>query len=72
MLDNEISAELKLAVKINEMTYQLVPHDNHWRNIAEKGIQIVKGHIISMLYGADTKFYLKYLSSLGKLDDGWY
>jgi hypothetical protein len=51
ILDNECSEEFKAAIRKNNMTFQLVsPHD-HWRNIAEKAIQIqtFKGHFISIL-----------------------
>ena len=46
----------KLAIKNDEIAYQLVPPGDHWRNIAERGIQIAKGHTISVLCGADPKF----------------
>ena len=63
-IDKEISADLKLAIKNNEMVYQLVPPDNHQRNIAKKGIQTAKCHIISVLYGADPKFPMHLLNRL--------
>ena len=36
ILDNECSAEFKDAIKENKMKYQLVPSNNHRRNVAEK------------------------------------
>ena len=39
VLDNECSAEFKEAIMANKMTYQLVPPDDHRRNIAERAIQ---------------------------------
>ena len=38
VLDNEASAELKQTINVNEMAYQLVPPDNHHRNITERVI----------------------------------
>ena len=38
ILDNECSNEFKEAIKDNNMTYQLVPADNHRQNIAERAI----------------------------------
>ena len=34
ILDNEISQEFKNAIKANQMTFQLVPPNDHRRNIA--------------------------------------
>ena len=36
VLDNECSEEFKEAIRINKMTYQLVPADDHRQNIAER------------------------------------
>eukprot|EP00804_Cyclotella_cryptica_P006781 CCRYP_019523-RA/>CCRYP_019523-RA protein AED:0.40 eAED:0.40 QI:0/0/0/1/0/0/3/0/477 len=47
VLDNEISAAYKLAITASGMTYQLVPPDDHRRNIAEKAIQTWKDHFIA-------------------------
>ena len=47
ILDNECSAEFKKAIKDNKMTYQLVPPDDHQRNIAVGAIQTGKSHIES-------------------------
>ena len=56
VLDNEISEEFKLALKRNDMTYQLVPTDDHRRNISERGIQTAKAHMIAVLSGVDPNF----------------
>eukprot|EP00804_Cyclotella_cryptica_P019412 CCRYP_006613-RA/>CCRYP_006613-RA protein AED:0.27 eAED:0.27 QI:0/-1/0/1/-1/1/1/0/573 len=58
VLDNEISAAYKLAITESGMTYQLVPPDDHRRNIAEKSIQTWKDHFIAFISGTDTKFPL--------------
>ena len=56
ILDNEISAEFKKAIETNGMKYQLVPPNNHRRNVAEKAIQIFKDHLISVLCGTAEDF----------------
>eukprot|EP00804_Cyclotella_cryptica_P012663 CCRYP_016929-RA/>CCRYP_016929-RA protein AED:0.40 eAED:0.44 QI:0/0/0/1/0/0/2/0/149 len=56
VLDNEISAAYKLAITASGMTYQLVPPDDHRRNIAEKAIQTWKDHFIAAISGTDAKF----------------
>ena len=56
ILDNEISAEFKEAIKANDMTYQLVPPNDHRRNVAEKAIQIFKDHLIAVLCGTAENF----------------
>ena len=38
VLDNEISKAYKTKIQVTGMTYQLVPPDDHRRNIAEKAI----------------------------------
>ena len=53
ILDNECSNEFKEAIKANDMTYQLVPADDHRRNIAKRDIQTAKRHVISVLCGSD-------------------
>ena len=57
-LDNECSEEFKEATRVNKMTYQLVPADDHGRNIAKRAIQTGKSHIISVLYGCNPNFPL--------------
>ena len=59
ILDNEISTEFKKAIKLNKMTYQLVPPHDHRRNVAEKAIQIFKDHFVSVLCGTDIKFPMR-------------
>ena len=56
VLDNEISADFKTAIATNGMKYQLVPPNDHRRNIAEKAIQIFKDHFISVLCGTAEDF----------------
>ena len=58
VLDNECSADFKAAITNNQMTYQLVPPNDHHRNIAEKAIQTFKAHFISIICGADKSFPL--------------
>ena len=40
------------------MQYQLIPHHDHRRNIAEKAIQVFKTPFISILCGVDKSFPL--------------
>ena len=56
VLDNEISQEFKNAIKANQMKFQLVPPNDHRRNVAEKAIQVFKDHFISVLCGTDVSF----------------
>eukprot|EP00804_Cyclotella_cryptica_P006739 CCRYP_015699-RB/>CCRYP_015699-RB protein AED:0.19 eAED:0.21 QI:0/0/0/1/0/0/4/0/602 len=58
VLDNEISAAYKMAITNSGMSYQLVPPDDHRRNIAEKAIQTWKDHFIAVISGTDSKFPL--------------
>ena len=59
ILDNEISAEYKLAVEKNEVNFQLVsPHD-HRLNIVEKAIQVFKDPFVLVLCGANIQFPLQ-------------
>ena len=51
--NNEISREYEKAIKCNKMTHEKVLPRNHRRNIAEKGIQVAKAHLISVIYGVD-------------------
>jgi hypothetical protein len=55
LLDNEVSAELKAAI-IKNCTIQLVPSDNHRRNLAERAIQTFKNHFKAILAGVDDSF----------------
>ena len=55
ILDNEISAAYRSEIAATGMTHQLVPPDDHRRNIAEKALQTWKDHFIGILSGtADT------------------
>ena len=56
MLNNECSEEFKEAIRDNKMTYELVPADDHRRNIAERAIQTAKSHVISVPCGCDPDF----------------
>ena len=56
VLDNEASKQYKQAIKESNMDYQLVPPDDHRRNIAEKAIQTWKDHFISASSGTATSF----------------
>ena len=58
ILDNEISDEFRAVIKLNKMEHELVPPHNHRRNIAEKGIQTFKDHLIAILCGTDKDFPL--------------
>ena len=59
ILDNECSEEFKETIKENSMTYQLVPPNDHRRNVAEKAIQTFKDHFVSVLCGTDDDFPLQ-------------
>ena len=61
ILDNEASAKYKAAITNSCMTYQLVPPNNHRRNIAEKAIQLWKYHFIVVLSGMASTFPLRLL-----------
>ena len=58
ILDNKCSTDFKAAIAKNRMTYQLVPPNDHRRNIAEKAIQTFKAHFIAIICGADKSFPL--------------
>ena len=55
ILDNEASAAFKAEIKKN-CTIQLVPPDNHRRNLAERAIQTFKNHFKAVLAGVDDNF----------------
>ena len=59
ILDNEILQEYKEAIEENGMKFQLVPPNDHRRNIAKKAIQVFKDHFISVLCGTDITFPLR-------------
>jgi len=56
ILDNEISTDMKSALKEHDFQYQLVPPDNHRRNAAERAIQTFKNHFISGLASLPNNF----------------
>ncbi len=58
ILDNKCSAKFKERIHLSNMQYQLVPLHDHRCNIAEKAIQVLKAHFISILCGADKAFPL--------------
>jgi hypothetical protein len=58
ILDNEASAEFKREIQKN-CTIQLVPPDNHRRNLAERAIQTFKNHFKLVLAGVDDSFPMK-------------
>ena len=53
VLDNEISEKFRSVIELNNMEHELVPPHKHRRNIAEKGIQTFKDHLIAILSGTD-------------------
>ena len=55
LLDNEASAAFKVEIKKN-CTLQLVPPDNHRRNLAERAIQTFKSHFKAILAGVAENF----------------
>eukprot|EP00804_Cyclotella_cryptica_P002817 CCRYP_009355-RA/>CCRYP_009355-RA protein AED:0.29 eAED:0.33 QI:0/0/0/1/0.66/0.5/4/0/552 len=58
VLDNEASAAYKQAILDSGMTYQLVPPDDHRRNVAKKAVQTWKDHFVAVLSGTADKFPL--------------
>jgi hypothetical protein len=65
-LDNECSKKFKQYIRQNGMTHELVPPDNHRRNMAERVIQTFKHHFVLILSGVDDSFLL----SLGAIWSG--
>ena len=58
VLVNEISNAYKDEIRDTGMTYQLVPPDDHRRNIAERAIQTWKDHFVGVLSGTSDTFPL--------------
>ena len=58
VLDNEVSKAYKDEITTSGMTFQLVPPDDHRRNLAEKAIQTWKDHFIGVLSGTAETFPL--------------
>ena len=58
LMDNEVSDELKAEIRKN-CTIQLVPPDNHRRNLAERAIQTFKCHFKAILARVDESFPMR-------------
>eukprot|EP00804_Cyclotella_cryptica_P013052 CCRYP_002364-RB/>CCRYP_002364-RB protein AED:0.23 eAED:0.12 QI:0/-1/0/1/-1/0/1/0/316 len=58
VLDNEASGAYKQAILNSGMTYQLVPPDDHRRNVTKKAIQTWNDHFVAVLSGTADKFPL--------------
>ena len=58
VMDNEISQDLKIAFKQNDVIYQLVPPYSHRRNLAERAIQTWKNHFKAGLASVNPDFPL--------------
>ena len=56
VLDNEASKELKVAIKNEDVAYELVPPHIHRRNAAERAIRTFKNHFIAGLASVDPDF----------------
>ena len=56
ILNNKTSMAYRQEIKATRMRYQLVPPDDHRRNIAEKKIQTCKDHFIAVCSGVSTNF----------------
>jgi hypothetical protein len=51
ILDNQKSTAYEEAMCASGMTFELVPPDDHRRNMAEKAIQTFKDHAVGILSG---------------------
>ena len=58
ILDNEIFEAYKEEILATKMSYQLVPPDDHRRNISERAIQTWKNHFVGALSGTAANFPL--------------
>ena len=58
IMDNEASTEYKKVIRQN-CTIQLVPPNNHRRNLAERAIQTFKSHFIAIIAGVDDSFPMR-------------
>ena len=56
VLENKISTAYKAEILSADTTYQLVPPDDHRRNISEKDIQAWKDHFVCVLSGKAAAF----------------
>ena len=54
--EQKISAAYRQEIKNTSMTFQLVPLDDHRRNLAEKEIQTWKDHFIGVMSGTTAAF----------------
>jgi hypothetical protein len=55
VLDNKCLAAMKACIKENNMDYKLIPPGQHRQNQAERAIETLKAHFISILAGVDDK-----------------
>ena len=51
VLNNEVSQTYKNYIRDSGISYQLVPPDDHRRNIAERAIQTWKNHFVVVISG---------------------
>jgi hypothetical protein len=58
IMDNKASEKYKKEIQKNS-TIQLVPLDNHRRNLAERAIQSFKNHLKAILAGVDETFPMR-------------
>ena len=58
LLDNELLAAYRTEMFDTHITFQLVPPDNHHRNLAEGDIQTWKDHFVGVLSGTYETFPL--------------
>ena len=56
ILDNKCSGEMKRAIKLNEMRFQLVPLEDHRKNHCRKRNPDIQGPLCGGLCGADVVF----------------
>lgn len=59
MLDNEAPEKYLQVIEEEGIEWELVPPNNHQRNVAERGIQTAKGHIIANMLGCDESFPMR-------------
>ena len=59
VLDNKTSMAYIQDIMVTGMTYQLIPPDDHRRNIAEKTIQTWKYHFIAVCSGVSANFPMR-------------
>jgi len=59
ILDNECSAAFKTALKNEQVTFELVPPNQHRRNSAERAIRTFKNHFLSGIATCDPAYPLR-------------